>query len=78
MAELAGWSAVDDQAEVFASPQERRVRDALSTRSPRTIDAIAKASGLGPQEVAGVLGVLDLVGAVHERERGWVLAGSAG
>lgn len=74
MAELAGWSAADADSVVFSSPVERRVRDALSARSPRTVDAIAKASGLSPAEVMGVLGTLDLAGAVRERERGWVLS----
>lgn len=78
MAELAGWSVADAQAEAFASPQERRVRDALSRRAPRTIDVIAKASGLAPREVAGVLGALDLAGAVQEREHGWVLSAGPG
>lgn len=78
MAELAGWSVADAQAETFASPQERRVLDALSRRSPRTIDAVAKASGLAPREVAGVLGTLDLAGAVQEREHGWVLSAAPG
>lgn len=74
MAELAGWTAADTEAAVFSSPSERRVRDAMSARSPRTIDAIAKASGLGPAEVMGVLGTLDLSGAVREHERGWILS----
>lgn len=74
MAELAGWSAADADSVGFSSPVERRVRDALSARSPRTVDAIAKASGLSPAEVMGVLGTLDLAGAVRERERGWVLS----
>jgi len=73
MAELAGWTAVDPKEEAFASPQERRVRDALSTRSPRTIEEIAKVAGLMPKEVAGVIGMLDLAGVLEEREHGWVL-----
>jgi DNA processing protein len=75
MAELAGWTAVDADAQAFASPEERRVRDVMSARSPRTVEALAKASGLSPREVSGVLGALDLAGAVEERERGWVLVG---
>ncbi|MBF4568894.1 DNA-protecting protein DprA [Plantibacter sp. VKM Ac-2880] len=76
MAELAGWAAADPQDGAFASPEERRVRDALSTRSPRTIEQIAKVAGLTPKEVAGVIGMLDLAGAVEEREHGWVLSAS--
>ncbi|WP_244631621.1 DNA-processing protein DprA [Plantibacter sp. CFBP 8804] len=75
MAELAGWTAVDADAQAFASPEERRVRDVMSARSPRTVEALAKASGLSPREVTSVLGALDLAGAVEERERGWVLVG---
>ncbi|MGK9147357.1 DNA-processing protein DprA [Plantibacter flavus] len=74
MAELAGWTAVDAQAEAFASPDEKRVRDTLSSRTPRTIEEIAKVSGLGQREVSAVLGALDLSGAVDERGHGWVLA----
>ena len=65
MAELAGWTTADPQEGAFASPEERRVRDALSTRSPRTIKEIAKMAGLTPREVAGVIGMLDLAGAVE-------------
>ncbi|HXH35322.1 MAG TPA: DNA-processing protein DprA [Plantibacter sp.] len=78
MAELTGWDVADARAEAFASPRERRVRDALSLRTPRTIDVIAKTSGLAAREVAGVLGALDLVGVVHEREHGWVLSAAPG
>ncbi|WP_285035947.1 DNA-processing protein DprA [Plantibacter sp. ME-Dv--P-095] len=73
MAELAGWSALDDTGEAYASVEERRVRDAMSVRSARSVDAIAKESGLSLREVTGVLGALDLAGVVSEREHGWVL-----
>jgi DNA processing protein len=73
MAELAGWSASDDTGAAYASVEERRVRDAMSVRSARSVDAIAKESGLSVREVTGVLGALDLAGVVSEREHGWVL-----
>jgi len=76
MAELAGWTTADPQEGAFASPKERRVRDALSARSPRTIEAVAKMAGLSPREVAGVLGMLDLAGAVRQGKRGWILSTS--
>ncbi len=70
--------AVDADAQAFASPEERRVRDVMSACSPRTVEALAKASGLSPREVSGALGALDLAGAVEERERGWVLVPGTG
>lgn len=52
--------------------QELRVLDALSDRSPRTIDDVARRAGLGIAETQAVLGTLGLEGAANARERGWV------
>lgn len=54
------------------TPDEIRVIDALSARSPRTVSDIAARCGLSVAAASSVLGVLDLEGAVAERERGWV------
>lgn len=51
---------------------ELRVIDALSGRSARSVDEIARRSGLGVSVVAGVLGALDLEQRVVQRESGWV------
>jgi DNA processing protein len=52
--------------------QELRVLDALSDRSPRTIDDVARRAGLGIAETQSVLGMLGLEGTANARERGWV------
>jgi predicted Rossmann fold nucleotide-binding protein DprA/Smf involved in DNA uptake len=49
-----------------------RVLDALSDRSPRTIDDVARRAGLGVAETQSVLGMLGLEGTANVRERGWV------
>ncbi|WP_241978616.1 DNA-processing protein DprA [Cryobacterium sp. TmT2-59] len=55
--------------------EQIRVFDALSSRSPRTVNDIARRAGLSAAAVQGSLGALDLEGAVRERETGWVRAG---
>ncbi|MET0955913.1 MAG: DNA-processing protein DprA [Cryobacterium sp.] len=49
-----------------------RVFDALSVRAARVPADIARRSGLSTATVLGVLGTLDLEGAVRERATGWV------
>ena len=58
-------------------PSETRVLDALSTRSARSADDVARLSGLAVTVVASVLGTLELETLVHERERGWVRGAGA-
>ena len=55
-------------------PEQLRVLDALSARSPRDLRDIAARSGLSPSDVQSALGILQLDGTVAERERGWVRA----
>ncbi|MGO2528908.1 MAG: DNA-processing protein DprA, partial [Microbacterium gubbeenense] len=45
--------------------------DALSRR-PRTLDDLARRSGLAPDDVAAVLGLLALEGRAEARADGWV------
>lgn len=66
--ELVGWAGGGAQH----SSDELRVLDALSTRSGRTIDDIAKRSGMPVETVQSVLGVLQLEGTADERHNGWV------
>ncbi len=47
----------------------RRVCDALPLRGARGPAAIAKLSGLTPEQVRGVLSELELLGKVRRRER---------
>jgi DNA processing protein len=52
--------------------EHTRVLDALAPRSARSVDDVASRAGLSIAEVQSVLGVLELDGAVRERETGWV------
>lgn len=62
----------DARAGAGGNSQELRVLDALSDRSPRTIDDVARRAGLGIAETQSVLGMLGLEGTANARERGWV------
>ncbi|MEO7146961.1 MAG: DNA-processing protein DprA [Terrimesophilobacter sp.] len=62
--------AEDRRSEI--SPEEVRVRDAMSSRSARTVDDIAARAGLSVATVQAALGIMQLAGAATERERGWV------
>lgn len=74
MAELVGVSRVVSGADAIGSelsPDVSRVMDALSTRSPRAIDDLARRTGMSVHEVMAVLGVLELSGAVVRHPDGW-------
>ncbi len=76
MAELvtgvAGAAAEGDGGESGTTPEERRVLDALSSRTPRHDLDIARRSGLSLLAVQSALGGLALEGRVGERPGGWV------
>lgn len=79
MAELAEGEGLNDGlfdggAAVSAdrSADEIRVLDALTTRTGRSVGDISVRAGLPPEVVQSVLGILELDGAVGEREHGWV------
>jgi DNA processing protein len=55
-------------------PDQLRVLDALSSRSPRPSSDVAARSGLAVASVQAALGTLELDGRVVERPRGWLLA----
>ncbi|MRG58683.1 DNA-protecting protein DprA [Agromyces sp. CFH 90414] len=55
-----------------------RVLDALSARSPRTTDDVARRAGLEPRRVLGVLGSLEAEGRVVRRAEGWAARPAAG
>jgi DNA processing protein len=54
-----------------------RVRDALSTRVWRDVDDVARRAGMTRDDVAGILGVLDLDGSAIRSGTGWRKIGSA-
>lgn len=62
------------EPESVPSPSSTQVRvlDALSTRAPRATADIAARSGLSVSDAQSTLGLLELDGAVVERERGWI------
>jgi len=49
-----------------------RVRDALSTRAPRTVGDIARRAGMDPSDVAVILGYALLAGDAVDRGEGWL------
>ena len=55
----------------YDSPDATRVGDALSRR-PRTVDELARRSGLAPDDVTAVLGLMSLDGRAEARADGWV------
>ncbi|WP_051142593.1 DNA-processing protein DprA [Gryllotalpicola ginsengisoli] len=66
---------LDAAAEPLADPEDpryMRALDALSARSPRPLDEVARRSGMAAPEVASLLGTLLLDGRVRKTERGWV------
>jgi DNA processing protein len=54
-------------------PSQIRVLDAMSSRSPRSVDEVATRSGLAITDVQSALGALEMEGKVSERDRGWIL-----
>lgn len=61
-------------SDVATSPSAEVVRviDALSTRSPRGIEDLARRSGMSVHEVMGVLGPLELHGVAVRHAEGWL------
>jgi DNA processing protein len=57
-------------------PTTTRLLDALSSRSSRGLDEIAKRSGLSISASASALARLELDGLVRETERGWQRVGA--
>ena len=72
MLELMPFAPVPDVAETPSgrTVEQTRVLDAVSSKSPRSVDDIARRSGLSVAQVQAVLGPLELDGAVTERDRG--------
>ena len=78
MAELVPGTEVtgipDPSANSPSSTSARvRLIDALSPRSPRSVDDLAARSGMSIAEVQTELGSLQIDGGASERERGWIL-----
>ncbi|QKJ19290.1 DNA-processing protein DprA [Microbacterium hominis] len=54
-----------------------RVRDALSVRTPRSVEELARRSGMSYDGVSAVLGLLALDGSARRRPEGWMRAPSS-
>ncbi|MBF0671122.1 MAG: DNA-protecting protein DprA [Salinibacterium sp.] len=67
-----GGRAGSDGENDDASPDRIRILDALSRRSPRSVEDVAARSGLSLAATQAQLGLLGMEDAVVERERGWV------
>ena len=76
MVELMPFAPVPTAAEAPSgrTVEQTRILDAVSGKSPRSVDDIARRAGLSVAQVQTVLGPLELDGAVTERDRGWVRA----
>jgi DNA processing protein len=60
------------EGRLASSSSRVRLSDALSLRSPRTVDDLAARSGMSIAEVQAELGSLEIDGGAVEREHGWV------
>ncbi|MEV4735288.1 MULTISPECIES: DNA-processing protein DprA [unclassified Microbacterium] len=53
-------------------PDETRLRDAMSSRTPLAASELARRSGLSIERVSALLGFLELRGEARRSERGWI------
>lgn len=68
----------DDVQEAWASrrhdPDRTRLLDALGARTPLDVMEICRRSGLAPERVRALLGLLELEGILTRSDAGWVRA----
>lgn len=74
VAELIGVDTHQRDEPSLRTPEETRILDALSSRTARSVDAIAARSGLAAEQVRSVIGLLEVCGEAREDNGGWVLA----
>lgn len=60
-----------------ADPDRVRLLDALGTRTPIDVHEVGRRSGLDPDRIRALLGLLELEGAVMGSETGWVRSKSS-
>lgn len=67
------WGQLDDSRspDETGDPNRTRLLDAMSTRSRLSVEEIARRSGLSPDRVRSLLGLLHLEGDVSLDESGW-------
>ncbi|MCO5294407.1 MAG: DNA-processing protein DprA [Homoserinimonas sp.] len=82
VASTAGELGFEEDHVALNSPTENseslRLKDALSARTARGVDELARSSGLPVNAVRSRLGELQLDGQVIEKEAGWVLSSQKG
>jgi DNA processing protein len=71
MGELAPEEPRPTSALDGLSEAERQVYEALPGRGAATIDEIAVASGLAPEQVLGPLAILEITGLAEQRDGEW-------
>lgn len=71
-------SGVSGATTAPVDPDQTRLLDAMSTRTSLAVDELARRSGLAPQRVSALLGVLELDDAVRRDDGGWRRAASRG
>lgn len=69
--ELWGQADAPPTGQDVADPNRRRVLDALGTRTRLSVEEIARRSGMSPDRVRAVLGLMHLEGAVAVEDAGW-------
>lgn len=52
-----------------------RILDALSSRSPRTVDDLSRRAGMSPDRIVALLGLLSLEGRAERAPLGWLSRG---
>jgi DNA processing protein len=69
--ELLGTLGDERPTPTDRTDDRTRVLDALSARSPRSPDDLARRAGIAPDEVRGLLAMLELDGRVRRGSDGW-------
>ncbi|WP_350353403.1 DNA-processing protein DprA [Microbacterium sp. A8/3-1] len=69
--ELWGMGAGSSSSARPVDPDRIRLLDAMSTRARTSVDELARRSGLGPDRVRALLGLLELEGEVQRDDGGW-------
>jgi len=69
------WAGASPEAAVTATappdPDRLRLLDAITCRSAASVRELSRRSGLSPERVSAILGVLELDGDVRRAEGGW-------
>ena len=60
-----------EQQAARADPEQIRLTDAMSSRTARDADDLARRSGLSAERVRSLLGLLALEGSVEQGPDGW-------